>query len=461
MAVIKWAIAILLMFLVFQNAVQAQSSPAWNTSLIDEQGNDGSVALDSNGNPHVAYTHWEYDHDSFGRTITTSSLYYANWTSNGWDIQTVDSSGSAGVLKLDSNDLPHIVFDTGFYYDTLKYAVKNGATWNVQTIATSDKYMTYSLALDQSGHPHIVYTSYNDSENNGYSYDTQDIKYAYFNGDNWLIQKIDTVNFSVGFNELSIAIDSEDKPQVIYLENVEYHFPSNAVGGYSPLDTYNVKYAYLSGGQWSSQTVFTNTTNPGNLVLDSNDQPSLCYSHDIYSYYSPNNSYSANSTLTCGFLNGNTWVTRPVYSGNSQSGKSLLELDSSGNPTVYFFEGDLQNSENSSILYAHWVGTSWDFLELGFPNNYTSYLTSESLDLILNSRALPVLVFSEPVGSIQAATVWGNLTYATLTAMPTAYSPFNNLMIWQIIGVAIILVAVVAFVLIVFKRKTFITEFLT
>jgi hypothetical protein len=76
----------------------------WNTTTIDNNGVYNSIAVDSSGNPHIAYY----------QTPTTTSnpdLEYAYKNSTGWHYQTVDSS-AAGTgfyvsLALDSSNNPH------------------------------------------------------------------------------------------------------------------------------------------------------------------------------------------------------------------------------------------------------------------------------------------------------------------------------------------------------------------
>lgn len=61
----------------------------------------GSVALDSNNNPHVTYT------------TTAGKVMYASWTGNSWNITSVEGYTSAskpGFLVLDSSGNPHISF---------------------------------------------------------------------------------------------------------------------------------------------------------------------------------------------------------------------------------------------------------------------------------------------------------------------------------------------------------------
>ena len=87
----------------------AESSRAvsWEIEIVDITADVGpmcSMDIDSQGNLHVAY----YD-------MTNYDLKYAKRDSSGWTNTTIDSNGITGwfpTLKVDSNDVPHIV-----YYD--------------------------------------------------------------------------------------------------------------------------------------------------------------------------------------------------------------------------------------------------------------------------------------------------------------------------------------------------------
>lgn len=125
-----------------------------------------SLALDSLGNPHISYqgsaSLWE----------DVGDLKYAQWTGGKWVTQIVDSEGAVGKytsLALDSDGNPHIS-----YYDatngSLKYAWWTGTSWLIQTVDSQGDVGRYtSLALDGAGNPHI---SYYDSTNGDLKYAT-------------------------------------------------------------------------------------------------------------------------------------------------------------------------------------------------------------------------------------------------------------------------------------------------
>jgi hypothetical protein len=437
-----------------QSIVQALSEPASNAVLIDSNGAGGSLALDSNGNPHVVFSHWNYARNTNGATTTTSRIDYAVWTGSNWDIQTVDPSGTGGWLKLDSGNRPQMIYASGSNVNYFfKYAVLNGGAWNIQTIDSSEWGMQYSMALDSAGNPHIIYTTYHYSENYGNVSSTQDIKYAYYNGVSWAIQTIEKAKTSVGYNTLSIAIDSKGNPQVLYLEAASFPYPrKNAVGGFSFLGSYNVKYASLSDNLWQSQTVFTNSTSIGNLVLNSDGQPSFCYEHDVYSVKVEYGSYGVNATNNYGFWDGQEWVSRPIYSDRFQSGKTFLHLDTGEDPQVFFYLSDYQNSNNSGLMYAHWTGSNWNLYK--FENIVkNSYLDAEYVnivDMAFDSQGNPVLTADGIVGTIGGASVIGDLTYVSLGTL--LFSSFADSWI-IIIPIAIAVIVALICLLIILKRK--------
>ena len=109
--------------------------------------------MDTNGNPHILYVRYEQN-----------GLEYASWTGSNWNTQTIDpnatlSNNGFGTLALDSEGNPHIAFTDG---STLYYASWNESiNWTVQTICTSPSATPYlstgPLALDSKNTPYIMW----------------------------------------------------------------------------------------------------------------------------------------------------------------------------------------------------------------------------------------------------------------------------------------------------------------
>ncbi len=259
---------------------------AWTTELVDGRGAEAkaafaaaypdvgryaSIALDSNGRPHIAY----YD-------VAGGALRYAHRTVDGdWIIETVDD-GSVGEfcsLALNKFNEPRIA-----YYNRaqgnlmLASLTENG--WQIESPESLGNLgSSAKVALDPvTQRPRIVYR---DNDNNS-------LKFAYFNGSEWVILSVDDSG-STG-NDVGLVLDSKGMAHIVYqvfLGDKNYlmyavqsgdnffryeleegpgtgYFPSIALlpGDY-PVVAYNdqtahaLRYAWYDGEEWRFYTVDT------------------------------------------------------------------------------------------------------------------------------------------------------------------------------------------------------------
>jgi len=312
----------------------------WHIQTVDSSddlwGDGNCLALDSSDHPHISYLSHERRGDS--RRITY--LKYAVWNGAEWDIQTVGTAVGEGTsLVLDSNGSPHIS-----YYDdrprlvtyrgtqlchVLKYAAWNGQSrsWDIQPVDDAIPSASFaSLALDSKGYPRIAYCAYTDLQKH---YDTgiDSVRYAAWNGSSWDIQTVDSVG-----GRPSLALDSGDQPHISYL--------------YDEIDEFNggpsyVKYAAWNGSSWDIQAVDSLGVWSVSLALDSRDYPQISYGES-----------SPGDPLKHAVWNGSAWRITTVDSGGALS--VSLALDSRDYPHISYdqWEGDLK--------YAAWNGSSWD-----------------------------------------------------------------------------------------------------
>ncbi|MCK5617846.1 MAG: hypothetical protein KAJ17_00525, partial [Candidatus Krumholzibacteria bacterium] len=101
-----------------------------------------------------------------------------------------DPAGPGQVSPV--TQVPHIS-----YFDVtnadLKYAVKSGAAWILETVDATGSVGEYtSLVLDAQGNPHI---SYHDATN-------EDLKYAVKSGTSWAHETVDATGQVGGFTSL-------------------------------------------------------------------------------------------------------------------------------------------------------------------------------------------------------------------------------------------------------------------
>jgi hypothetical protein len=286
-----------------------KNGSTWITVTVDSEGYVGkysSIALDSDGTPHISYME-ELD----------GGLKYAKWSGDSWIIQVVDAAHDVGMpssIALDKTGNPHIS-----YFDLakgdLKYAKWNGSAWDIQTVDSSGYVGSdNSIALDSLGRPHISYRA----GEPGYSF----LKYAYWNSSSW---DIGTVESGDVVSDTSIALDSQDSPHISYYD----------------LSSGHLKYVEKSGSGWSIQTVDSNGKVGAydSLALDSNDNPHINYCDMTDGLF--------NYVLKYAQKVGSSWETQTVDAGGDVGKYTSLAIDSQNNPHISYY-----NETGAYLKYA-------------------------------------------------------------------------------------------------------------
>jgi len=217
-----------------------KSGTGWFTedvALCDGRWN--SLALDALGNPCISYY-------SISKTSQKGSLRYAKRTASGtWQMSIVDQSadmvGEWNSLALDASGNPYIsyVLDTADG-GSLKYAYWNGTQWITETVDSLSSSAS-KLVLTKSGSPLIVYQDFM----------TGNLKYAYKEGSRWIRSNIDTIDGAGHW--ISFALTSLGIPNVSYIT-------ANSQLKYAYLVPFNAS-ADISGGNYNgTQTVHITST---------------------------------------------------------------------------------------------------------------------------------------------------------------------------------------------------------
>ena len=216
------------------------------------------LALDADDNPHI--------------TLGNS---YATWNGTGWDIQTFTSDGGVfSSLALDSSGNPHVAYITG---DKLKYASQNGSNWTIQNVTEDnnlpnlDTDMRLSLALDSNDTPYIMYyilSSYVDSSIGGAR--SVNVKLAVWKNSRW---NIETVLESSNLGEFgNMVLDSNGYPHFLATQR-------RYLSAETPTLLSTILYVSWDGRDWNIQTVASdvNLANIGFLALSPHGYPSIVY----------------------------------------------------------------------------------------------------------------------------------------------------------------------------------------
>lgn len=209
----------------------------------EQSGMFNSLELDSQNFPHFT--------DYIGSL--TYIIRYHRRTAAGWTTDYVDAIDDIGVsatsLALDGNDVPHVTYNGPGL--SLRYAFRVDGVWTRETIEPSGCNVWAPIVIDPQGTPCVAYST------------SAGIRYARRVGGVWTTEAVTPVAPS-GFGALSMALDSQGEPHLLY---------GNGFVG----DLY---YAYRSGGTWTEELIvdWANYVGYANsLALDASDNPHIAF----------------------------------------------------------------------------------------------------------------------------------------------------------------------------------------
>jgi hypothetical protein len=384
-----------------------------------------SIALDSSGNPHIAY----YSDNG-------TSLMYASWNGSSWGLQKVDTFPINYFvltcdLALDSSNNPHIVYNGK---DGQMYASWNGAKWSIQTVDPGGE--EGSLALDSAGNPHISFIT------------ASAIKYASWDGSTWNIQTIDSpptltgITYPTDCIYSSLSLDSNNVPHILF---------GYAEVGFAPSYDWAVSYASWTSSGWNIQPVILGV-NPGitgasnlvysigNLALDSNGYPHFTY-------------VTAEEPFKNGILyyeswNGKAWATQKVDSLSASISSASLAFDSHNNAIMTFPSSGFTSSngtpENIHLTCAKRTGNSLFEKWIGRPFNLQTVdikataIYPGGTDLVLDNAGNLHIVYKNQDEVMYATTAENSHASTSRTVPELSWSAIVPLLL-SVFSVAVLL----------------------
>jgi hypothetical protein len=351
--------------------VGAASALTWEIDILDPGGASGvhpdAVVLDAAGNPHVAYSGGDED------------LMYAWFDGADWHTEVVDTDGDIGSdpsLALDpvTGD-PRITytrwpdFDLGLYNGALKYAARDGSTWQIETI-TDLPYVKFTptnsdLVLDPvTGYPRFSF------DQHGFQ------NYAAWDGSSWQIDSIEYVEWSM-LGPSSLALTPSGDPCIAY--------------GDGRYDT--VRFAARVDGEWQVEVAVQGAGWDCSLTLDPVTGDPRIASMD-----------TINGNLVYTAFDGSSWTAEDVSPIGRYGGAIDLALDPvTGDPRIaYFLNEDYSESADDLLRYAAFDGATWQvetfdpdgdrapfLLPDGLGNPRIVYVAHATGDLRLASAVVP------------------------------------------------------------------------
>lgn len=314
-----------------------------------------SLAVDSHNQPVILYETDDEINDGLG---LGKILYLARRSASGWTDQSIAQGEliTGKSLALDKGDRAHVVF-SDVQPNRLVYLRQTDNGW--QTLTESVQSHTPSLALDDTGRPHLAYTNLD-----------EDIVYAILGNDGWERTTIPMVGHGGGYNTLLL-----DETGAAHISTIQYaqnlYYATNRNGAWAampvavldpvgeehalalgPDDRLYLLYYHPSAGQlrWAAKEGDTWTTS---AVADVGDLPPEKLELDVA--VGPNGMARiayVNGTvnqLVFGTRQGNSWLLEPI----TTAGHHLaLAVGSDNRPQLILIQ-------TNRLVYWTYQGSAW------------------------------------------------------------------------------------------------------
>ena len=175
----------------------------WVSEMVYSQSHVGyfsSLALGPGEVPYISFS-------------SNEGLRCAYKTGGGWSVDQVTTGaldGWSNAIAVDNSGKVHIAF-SGYSGGPLKYALKTGSTWTIQTVDAGSDVGSIAIALDPAGNPHISYRDANAG-----------LKHAYWTGSAWNIDQIDSEG-----SWTSIVVDASGYVHISYYQSLRIKYAHN------------------------------------------------------------------------------------------------------------------------------------------------------------------------------------------------------------------------------------------
>jgi hypothetical protein len=350
----------------------------WQTQVLDEVisvGHYPSLALDSQGRPHISHRRDNGDPDG------TDVIRYVYKEDGCWyveEIDTIEWGTDPTSLALDGNDYPRIAYTScTFLGGKPRYAYMDATGWHTETVVVMGeigRYRDPSLALDGSDKPYIAY--YYETP------DHLDIALAERTASGWVTETV-----SVLGRRPSLALDETDTPHISYWR----------------LYAQALRYATVGSSGWFSETV----DGGGGVLAGMNNSIAL----DGSGY--PHISYILEEDLMYAYKDASGWHTELVEEDlhvHWEHYTNSLVVDKNGYPHISYHRFKDSSEKESQLKYAYKDASGW----------HITVLDTNDIGLKIGQQSSIAL---DENGHVHIAYYGGGLKYAYQVTVQHAYLP--------------------------------------
>ncbi len=280
----------------------------------------------------------------------------ATWITECIDCPRYFDRMSPRSAQLDSSGRPHVAFGGDHLYYSYMDA---GGNWLSDVVDNAPQVGLYAtLGLDSADHPHIIYL---DEDNHA-------LKYAFYNGTAWQVERLPTGPIS--HPHASLVIGVNDLPYLSFYDNAAK----------------DLMYAFRNLSGWQVSTVDANgdVGQYSSIALDSNGYPHISY-HD-----------ASQNRLKYAHFSGTEWTTE-LFNDEGQSGYgSSLRIDQ--NDYAHIAYRGQGSGNNTALMYRYQDAEGWH-LEIADESQlqWSTYSVGYFVSLQLDQAGAPHLSYSSSI----------------------------------------------------------------
>src|SRR3989344_3735169 len=236
---------------------------------------------------------------------------------------------------------------------------ENGSSWSEQDSShnpsdcdTAEK--TIAMAIDSTDKLHLLYKT-----------NVNQIKYTTFDTtDNLFLLTSDTIETNVGgsaANSLDIALDSNDKPQVVWVD-------ANAVDNPS-----GVNYSNKVSGSWNDTNITGDIPESVSIIINEDNIPEVSYIYDPLNYL-----VAAVGNLNNATSFGTPYIVDSTINITSGQMGSSIGVDENGNTWIAYINA----TTNYVALAKHNDADAWTIWTNSISNSQNNVGSEPSLSII-------------------------------------------------------------------------------